>query len=54
MACRFPGDVETPEQFWELLAEGREGIGDFPADRGWAALQPVYDRYANEDGKAGE
>ncbi|MEH0551771.1 SDR family NAD(P)-dependent oxidoreductase [Streptomyces sp. B21-101] len=54
MACRFPGDVETPEQFWELLAEGREGIGDFPADRGWAALQPVYDRYANEDGMAGE
>ncbi|WP_373431704.1 type I polyketide synthase [Streptomyces achromogenes] len=54
MACRFPGGVETPEQFWELLADGREGIGDFPTDRGWAALQPVYDRYANEDGKAGE
>ncbi|MDX3804287.1 type I polyketide synthase, partial [Streptomyces sp. AK04-3B] len=53
MACRFPGGVETPEQFWELLADGREGIGDFPTDRGWAALKPVYDRYAN-DGKAGE
>ncbi|MFI5825455.1 SDR family NAD(P)-dependent oxidoreductase, partial [Streptomyces rishiriensis] len=35
MACRFPGDAETPEQFWELLADGREGIGDFPTDRGW-------------------
>ncbi|MEU5637966.1 SDR family NAD(P)-dependent oxidoreductase, partial [Streptomyces rishiriensis] len=54
MACRFPGDVETPEQFWEMLADGREGIGDFPTDRGWAALEPVYERYANEDGKAAE
>ncbi|MGQ4366334.1 SDR family NAD(P)-dependent oxidoreductase, partial [Streptomyces sp. SAS_272] len=35
MACRFPGGVETPEQFWELLADGREGVGDFPTDRGW-------------------
>ncbi|MBQ1160745.1 type I polyketide synthase [Streptomyces sp. A73] len=35
MACRFPGDVSTPEQLWELLADGREALGDLPSDRDW-------------------
>ena len=33
MGCRLPGGVESPEQFWQLLAEGREAIGEIPSDR---------------------
>ncbi|MFD5134392.1 beta-ketoacyl synthase N-terminal-like domain-containing protein [Streptomyces olindensis] len=33
LGCRFPGGADTPERFWDLLREGRDGIVDVPADR---------------------
>jgi hypothetical protein len=33
MACRMPGDADTPERFWELLVEGRDTHTVVPPDR---------------------
>ncbi|MFD9905386.1 type I polyketide synthase [Streptomyces sp. NPDC059063] len=50
MGCRFPGGVASPEDMWELLADGVDAVGGFPADRGWDHIQGAGAGYARVGG----
>jgi acyl transferase domain-containing protein len=43
MGCRFPGGVNNPAQYWQLLQDGRSGIVRVPPER-WDA-----DAYYSDD-----
>lgn len=41
MACRMPGDCDTPEDFWRMMCRGTDAIKEVPADR-WS-VEKTYD-----------
>ncbi|WP_405887194.1 SDR family NAD(P)-dependent oxidoreductase [Streptomyces sp. NBC_01136] len=50
MACRFPREANTPEEFWQLLADGTDAITAFPDDRDWD-LDALYDPEPGQPGR---
>ncbi|GDY47656.1 hypothetical protein SANT12839_085380 [Streptomyces antimycoticus] len=50
MNCRYAGDIRSPEDLWQAVAEGRDGMGDFPADRGWD-LPNLFDPDPDREGR---
>jgi acyl transferase domain-containing protein len=33
VGCRFPGGVNSVDEFWKMLLEGRDCITEIPSDR---------------------
>ncbi|KAK3300634.1 polyketide synthase [Chaetomium fimeti] len=46
MACRLPGGIATPEDFWQLLERGGDAVGDVPDDR-WSRSNTIGDMDAS-------
>lgn len=49
IGCRFPGGVNSPETFWNLLQNGTDAIVEIPEDR-WN-LKTFYDPDREKSGK---
>ncbi|WP_340687841.1 beta-ketoacyl synthase N-terminal-like domain-containing protein [Amycolatopsis coloradensis] len=46
IGCRFPGEAESPDAFWDLLLAGVETSSDVPADR-WRSYAELGHRHAS-------
>ncbi|WP_406070998.1 type I polyketide synthase [Streptomyces sp. NBC_01020] len=50
MACRYPGDVTSPEDLWRLVLDGTDAVAPFPTDRGWDP--DIHDPELGKPGKS--
>src|SRR3984885_12170431 len=49
MACRFPGGANDPAEYWDLLATGRDAVGEISPQR--MDLGPWFDPAPQKPGK---
>ncbi len=50
MACRLPGDIDSPQRLWEALLRGEDLVTDIPRER-WDADE-LYDPEAGAAGRS--
>ncbi|MGW6295393.1 type I polyketide synthase, partial [Streptomyces sp. NPDC055058] len=41
-ACHLPGGVRSPEDLWQVVADGVDTVSELPTDRGWD-IDALYD-----------
>ncbi|MGW6014886.1 acyltransferase domain-containing protein, partial [Streptomyces sp. NPDC055210] len=51
MACRFPGDVASPDDLFQLVLDEKDVISGFPVNRGWP-LDSLFDSDPDRVGRS--